>query len=200
MLFRSWYWHWYWWLGLVLALVLVVGFGIGIGIGGITAPANAIFQTVPGGTSGTDGASGIDISNSTTISSGGAGGGPLEHGVYIDSASASLDVTTSFTKTVRIPNGTNIGNIRWGSKNRELRLLFDGTSTVYMAPLTGRTSADIVLSGSTNFIANAGNILSLVHDGTIWREVSRNTEWLQTATHDSWTLWICRSNLQFQYR
>ena len=43
--------------------------------GGITAPANAIFQTVPGGTSGTDGASGIDISNPTMISSGGAGGG-----------------------------------------------------------------------------------------------------------------------------
>ena len=47
----------------------------------ITKPANAIFQTVPGGTSGTDGASGIDISNPAMISSGGAGGGSNAAGV-----------------------------------------------------------------------------------------------------------------------
>lgn len=105
----------------------------------------------------------------------GAGSGTQEHGVYIDSGSSSLDITTAVAKVVRIPGASNIGNIRWGTKGRELTLIFDGNSTVYTAPASGAGVGDIKLAGGVNYTATAGSVLSLIHDGTIWRETARNS-------------------------
>ena len=112
----------------------------------------------------------------------GAGGGTQEHGVYIDTASSSLDITTAVSKVVRIPGSSNIGNIRWGTKGRELTLIFAGNSTVYTAPVSGAGVGDIALAGGTNYTATAGSVLSLIHDGTIWRETARNSTGSQGGT------------------
>lgn len=44
-----------------------------------------------------------------------------------------------------------------------------------MANLTAGTGAQIRLNGGGNFTVTAGSTLTLVYDGTLWRETARMT-------------------------
>ena len=116
--------------------------------GGITAPANAIFQTVPGGTSGTDGASGIDISNPTMISSGGAGGG----------ASASVSVNTA------------------GSTGSDTHYL-KASNFGFSVPSSTINGIEVVIVGSSSWVTgyNNVNVFLIKSDGSAGSETKGPT-------------------------
>lgn len=86
---------------------------------------------------------------------------------------ASADPITIPTQgdTFLVSGTTNMGTVggRWGG--RKVTLIFQGVLTLFH----GTGSQNVKLAGSTNLTTAAGTVLTIVHDGTSWQEVSRKT-------------------------
>lgn len=84
---------------------------------------------------------------------------------------ASVNLNPNFHDYFMNGLGT-ISAIAGGWKGRTVRIKFNGTATVQSG--TGSATA-IRLSGGSNYTSSAGSVLTLMHDGTQWYEVSRTT-------------------------
>jgi hypothetical protein len=108
---------------------------------------------------------------------GGAGTGNFKAARYLgvqgsDVASAA-DITLGNGSYFDITGNTQIDTIvatGWTAGSR-VTLQFDSTPTVKHA--TAGTGAQLALAGAADFVASAGDTLSLIYDGTVWREISR---------------------------
>jgi hypothetical protein len=91
---------------------------------------------------------------------------------------AANDLTLpSDGNTITITGNTQINAIttaRWQAGS-QVELIFTGTPTVKNNTAGGAGTATILLAGSTDFVAAANDVLSLVYDGTNWHESARKT-------------------------
>lgn len=91
-----------------------------------------------------------------------------------DIASAN-DITLTSGNYFDITGAVQINRIlttNWQAGSM-ITLKFDGAPTVSHNTAAGGGYAGILLSGAVNFVASANDTLTLVYDGTYWREIAR---------------------------
>lgn len=99
----------------------------------------------------------------------------LRDDVLPTAASASVLIPDTTAEALFVSGSTQINQI--ASANiffgRIVTLIFTGAVTVSHNNLGAGGSAAVLLQGSTNFTAKAGDVLTLRSDGLLWREIGR---------------------------
>jgi hypothetical protein len=111
-------------------------------------------------------------------------GGRFEEGAGANVAAANNLTVGNDGNVFTITGNTQINAItttNWQAGS-QIDLIFTGTPTVKNNTAGGAGTAKILLAGSTDFVAAANDVLTLVYDGTSWHESARKTSAAQAIT------------------
>jgi hypothetical protein len=91
------------------------------------------------------------------------------------SVAAANDLALGVGSYFVISGNTQINGIKASNaqNGQELKLQFSGTPTVKHSTAASAGYASLLLAGAADFAATADDVISLVFDGTYWREYAR---------------------------